>query len=425
VLLSLWHYNYWKFVTLTFKILAMDYKAIKIACKENDELITNLVDKFLIYYAAAHNKLEVEMERSFDTYNHVALTHNEEWIKRSKAQFLAHRIFKKGGLVKSFLKHPTLKSLTINESRYLEFQTENPWRFSFSIIKKRRAANFFLMEDVFSNEEFLLYSPSVEILQKEQPVVLWFNLITYNGYCWQTYGVVSHFKSFEPDDIFFFATELNPAISNDAEILKNIEQNPVPYMMLYLGSEDPMIFNHYDQLVNLTAEYELDSMNTKKLTKNFKSEYNNGVYRLSLKTWHKPPHFAQVFFDENKGLVLLSAMTDRGFDALVSALNGFGFDFSKEPFIRVNISMLNVASEILKKKIRLIEYEDMFSKKTSVSDQKNLEKIDLMLRSVLPDINANREIDIEQIADAAGVDIRIARKLINDLKRAREGGSMA
>jgi hypothetical protein len=87
--------------------------------------------------------------------------------------------------------------------------------------------------------------------------------------------------------------------------------------------------------------------------------------------------------------------------------------------------MLNVASEILKKKIRLVEYEDLFSKKTSVSDQKNLEKINLMLRSVLPDINANREIDIEQIADAAGVDIKIARKLINDLKRAREGGTMA
>ena len=46
--------------------------------------------------------------------------------------------------------------------------------------------------------------------------------------------------------------------------------------------------------------------------------------------------------------------------------------------------MLNVASEILKKKIRLVEYEDLFSKKTSVSDQKNL---------------------------------------INDLKRARMGGS--
>jgi hypothetical protein len=403
----------------------MDYKAIKIVCKENDELITNLVDKFLIYYAVGRNDLEAEMEDKFDTYRHTTQLFNEEWVNRSKAQFLAHRIFKKGGLIKSFLKHPALKSLTINERRFLEFQTENPWRFSFSIIKKRQAANFFLMEDVFSNEEFLLHSPSVEFLQKEQPVVLWFNLITYNGSCWQTYGLVSHFKSFEPDDIFFFATELHPAISNESELLENIEQNPVPYMMLLLGSENPMIFNQHDQLVNVTAEYELDSMNTKKLTKHFKSEYNNGVYRLSLKTWYKPPHFAQVFFDENKGLILLSAMTDRGFDALVSALNGFGFDISEEPFIRVNISMLNVASEILKKKIRLVEYEDLFSKKTSVSDQKNLEKINLMLRSVLPDINANREIDIEQIADEAGVDIKIARKLINDLKRAREGGTMA
>ena len=45
----------------------------------------------------------------------------------------------------------------------------------------------------------------------------------------------------------------------------------------------------------------------------------------------------------------------------------------------------------------------------------------MVLRSVLPDINANREIDIEQLADEAGVDIKIARKLINDLKRSRNG----
>jgi len=73
----------------------MNYKAIKLACQENDELISNVVDKFLIYYAAAHNKLEVEMERKFDAYDHVTLSCQEEWIKRSKAQFLAHRIFKK------------------------------------------------------------------------------------------------------------------------------------------------------------------------------------------------------------------------------------------------------------------------------------------------------------------------------------------
>lgn len=400
----------------------MNFKEIKLACQENDELITNVVDKFLIYYAAAHNKLEVEMEREFDAYNHVTLTYQEEWIKRSKAQFLAHRIFKKGGLIKGFLKHPALNSLTVTERRFLEFQSENPWRFSFSIIKKRQAANFFLMEDVFSNEEFLLFSPSVEFIQKEQPVILWFNLITYNGSCWQTYGFVSHFKSFEPDDIFFFATELNPKISDETDLLEHIEQDPVPYMLLYTGSEIPMIFNQQDQLVNVIAEYELASLNTKNLTKSFKSEYHNGVYCMSLKNWAKPPHFAQVFFDENKGSIMLSAMTDRGFDALVTALNGFGYDFSEDPFIRVNISMLNVASEILKKKIRLVEYEDLFSKKTSESDHKNLEKINLLLRSVLPDINANREIDIEQLADAAGVDIKIARKLINDLKRARKGG---
>jgi hypothetical protein len=78
--------------------------------------------------------------------------------------------------------------------------------------------------------------------------------------------------------------------------------------------------------------------------------------------------------------------------------------------------MISTASDILKRKIRLIEYEDLFSKETSQPDQENLDKINTLLRLVLPDINAGRKPDIKGLAKKAGVDIKTAKDLIKQIR---------
>jgi hypothetical protein len=165
----------------------------------------------------------------------------------------------------------------------------------------------------------------------------------------------------------------------------------------------------------VTAEYDMDTLNTKDLTKSFTTEYNKGVYRLSLKSWNEQPHFSQAYFDENKKIILLTSMTDRGFRALAAGLNEYGFNFSVDPFLRVNITMIITASDILKKKIRINEYEDLFSKETSPALQEDLDKINTFLRMVMPEINSGRKPDIEALAVKAGVDIKTAKDLIKNV----------
>src|SRR3546814_8337862 len=94
------------------------------------------------------------------------------------------------------------------------------------------------MQDVFTSQKFLLYSTGVTQILSEHPVALWFNLIAFNGMCWQSYGPIGHYQSFRPDDIRYYASELNPRewFENDAEIIENVERNPLPYMMLMNGA---------------------------------------------------------------------------------------------------------------------------------------------------------------------------------------------
>jgi hypothetical protein len=52
----------------------------------------------------------------------------------------------------------------------------------------------------------------------------------FNGACWQTFGPVVPFRSFQPDDIFFFATELNLFIETEEDLMADVEENPFPYL---------------------------------------------------------------------------------------------------------------------------------------------------------------------------------------------------
>ncbi len=330
-----------------------------------------------------------------------------------KAQYLAHEIFKLNGSIKKLLNHAELQRLSREERNYLQLQAKQPWRFSFSVITDKQVSDFYVMEDVFTGEQFTLFSPGTTDLIRKQSPILWFNLIGYNGACWQSYGPIGAYNGFEPDDIYFFATELRPEIENENEIMEDLESNPVPYMMLLSGANYPLTFHKKDQWIQVMSEFDMQEINTKELRKSFKTEYSNGVYRFTLKEWGEHPHFANAYFDERKKVILFHAMTDRGFNALVTAINGYGYSFPDDPFTRVNTSMMVTVKNILKKDIVLNKYDTLFHIESSKEVQGELDKVNAFITMVLPDINAGRKPDIEELAKKAGVDVETARDLIS------------
>ncbi len=392
-----------------------DFKAIRVICKENSRISGRVIDGFLIGYAANHQNLERKLTRQFDLFRHVTRKFEKEWVGLLQAQFIAHRIFRKKGLINTFLNHPALKKLNTEEMDYLQTNAKQAWRFSFSVIIEKPEEDFFEMEDILSGEQYTLFSPGItQLTQKERPV-LWLNLIGFNGMCWQSFGPIGAYKGFDPDDIFFFATELRPDIEDENDIQEDIDNNPIPYLMLLSGANYPLTFHKKDQMVQAMSEFDLDEINTKELKKSFKSEYIEGVYRFTLNDWGEHPHFSNAYFDERKKIIVLSAMTDRGFRALVSGINAYGYSFPDEPFIRVNTSMLVTAKNILKKELILNEYDGLFHIEPSKEEQGELDKLNAFMAMILPDINSGRKPDIELMAKKAGLDIETARDLVKQV----------
>ena len=323
-----------------------------------------------------------------------------------------HRVFKADGLLRKYLNHVEIKRRPLDEQEFLTAQLAQPWRFSFSRIIENPAPDFYQMKDVFSGESFLLYSRSTTQTLENQTPALWFNLIAFNGTCWQTFGPVSSYQRFDEDDIFFFATEVNFDIEDEDMLRQDVERNPVPYMLLLTGSRFPVTFNKKDELLILSSDHDLESLDTEALKENFRVEYNSGVYRLSLKRWDAMPHFAVAYYDEEEAVLMLTSMTERGFDALTQKLNVYNLGLPTESQIRIHPTMLVTAERIFNRKLELNPYEKLFITESSPEVNEEIEKMNLFLQLALPAINAGKKPDVAALAKQAGVDVALAEQLV-------------
>jgi hypothetical protein len=370
-----------------------------------------------MYYAAEQFNLEREVSKAFSRYRHFIRDAPESWINTMMGQYIVHRIFQDGGLINRIINHRALSHLDEEEMAFLRKNQATPWRFSFSEIIANPGPDFYEMEDVFSGDSFLLYSPGISKVLQESDPLLWFNLISYNGACWETYGVINSFQSFEPEDILFYASQLNPKkwIESPDQLIELVSKDPIPYMLLFLKSHLPLVFKGDDQFVRLIGEFLDDSFDTSALNDAFTVEYAHDIYRLSLKDWSEFPHFSTAYYDEKEQLLCLTAMTDRGYDNLVDVFNDCGYKLPYNPDLRVNMAMLNTVQEILRKKIKLNHYETLFEVTRPDDETVQIDNLNKMLAAILPDLNAGIKPDIKNLAQQYNVDEDSARELINQL----------
>lgn len=394
-----------------------DFQYITSICEENSRLESNVVDNFLLAYSDFRNRTSFDMDRRLKAFRKVAKTIQEEYVNMFRAQYMAHRIFRQNGLLRKYLNHSDLKELPIDERAYLENQLANPWKFSFAIIKNQPSKDFFEMWDVFTEEEYLLYSPGITTTLEERKPILWFNLIAFNGYCWQTYGPIIGYSGFTPDDIFFFATELRPGkyFDSDEAIYKDIEADPVPYMMLMTGSAYPLTFRGKDVILHLVADYETARFDLSRMKEHFKINKRDGIFRFSLKGHEEGFPYSNAYYDEKMGRVLLYSMTDRGFEELATTFNHYGFNFDEEPDIRVTLNMYMTAERILEKSIVLNPYEEIFSDNEEVDKEtsEGLKRANHFLSLVMEDVNEGRTPDIGNFAAQAGLETDEAWEIYN------------
>ena len=389
-----------------------DYNYLLERCNYVNKISAALIDEFLVYYAAKMDKVDREFESRISRFKEIEKAMPSNWKALIKAQYIAQRIFRQQGLIHKYLNHSAVKARNAEEQEFLRSMAASPWRFSFCEIIANPAPDFYEMEDVFTAEIFELYSPAITRTLSERPVLLWFPLIGNNGACWQTYGPVTAFQSFNADDIFFYATELNPLIESDAELMADLDDNPVRYMILVYGSNFPLVAQQGYEVVHVTAEESVNGFNVQALRKDFRVEYAEGVFKLSHGVWSEPPHFAEAYHEEASGKLFLSAFTDKGYRELSTILNTHGMNVPTEPEIRLHMPMVSVIEKVLKRKLEINPYSRLFETRTSPESEAQMSKLNQLLALALPFINSGQQPDVDALAKEAGVDPEQAKELL-------------
>ncbi len=399
----------------TIFLTMKNHAAIKAVCQSNSDFTSEILDDFLLHYAADKDKLGKEVDQRLRTYRHVIQGMDKAWVNLIKSQYIMHRVFKKGGLIHKYLKHAALARLPEQGRKWLEEQAAEPWKFSFSRIVESPEADFYTMEDLFTGEQYLLYSTGVSRILQQGEVVSWFNLIGYNGDCWQAFGPISAYRSFAMDDIFFFATELDPRITSDEELMADVSKNPVPYMMLYCRSNYPLTAHEGEILELIITEIEEVDLVLDKLDEDFEMDRVQSVYQLRLKNWENKPHFAVAYYDSKEQFLQVTAMTQKGYAKLVAAFQKQGIQVADFADIYVRPSMLTAAREILKRPIELLPLELLFEKEVDPQTEEELDKINQFLALAMPDLNSGKEPDLEALAAQVGLDLEANRETLQGI----------
>ena len=416
----------------------MNYSSIENHCKAKAAVSASAIDRKIMYHAAARYGLDKKFDQELKKYPKVVKATDEAAINYMKAMYITKQIFGEKGLIHGYIEKGQLREYTDAEKTFLIEASQHAWKWSYAVIKENPSPNFFVMTDVFSDEEYLLYSPSMQnILVTERPE-MWFNLIGFNGQCCQTFGMLYSFTSLTRNDIYYFATEVDRPVDTDQEILDIIDKTPIPFLLLYNFSRIPIVVSR-DHVVRYFYSIEdCKEIPIDKFKKNFRISSHYPYLVMELLTHETFPHFARAIFNQDLEEIDLISMTSEGFHALQQALAAKGLLFSEAPQVIVSPEMKEIVKRILGREMDILMFSNIIEKAeakhllaqitkhpakvdnepddTDDLEEATVAQINSFMGALIPIINTRKPVDIEALAKAHGLTIKDATKLYNHMK---------
>ena len=395
----------------------MDYSSLIKKCSKVSDFSEPILNR-IMYYAAERNKLDQRFDLLVKRHKNVFGRLGKANQAMFKTQYVIHELFKNEGLIHKYLNHAQIKALPKEEYEYIKAQAANPWRFTYWFVRSNPYPDFFESVDIITGEEFLLYSPGASRTLGEQNVLTFGGLISSNGDCYQTYGPLMGFGSFQADDIFFYAGELDPTMETIEELTDLIEKDLFSFLLLSVYSAIPMVQHHGHEILFVLSTIDAEDFDMDSWKGAFRVEYAEEVFKMSLIELEGFPHYACIYFDEQQEEMTISAMTDFGYDRLVAELIRMGIDAPPEPYIRLHVSMKSAIEEITGHDPELLPHEGLFSQESpGQEDSPELDAINKFLAELMPAINSRTKFDLDKLITRTGADPDAAKDIYKDLMK--------
>ncbi len=338
-------------------------------------------------------------------------------------QYIANQILKEGGLINKYLKEMDFPGPTDQGIQYLKGFLKHPMRYIFFEIMEELGHDLYEVWNPFTEEELLVYSPAMTTTIKEAGgiISIWLIMGNYNGKCFETYGPVIPFKALTFFDIDYFALHNNFNLYREKNgISKDLNQNPVPYLMLVNGCELAMIANRGEDFLYFLKAKELNSLpDHNRLKKNFAIEYKEDIYKLTPHGYGEFPHFARAYFIEESSELKLLSFSETGFEEMIKAFEIHGITVEDNPDFILHPYTPNLTSMILDidaSPDQFVEiFEDAEGENTPEEDEQ-LESLNELMGLIVEAYNNGIKPNLKKYADEVGVPEEVAEQLYKVLK---------
>lgn len=396
-----------------------DFSKLRAYCIEKSDLSAKVIDQFLVDLAGRKNNNEDKMLRALKPFASIVKKWDDEVVPYFMGEYLILQILQKDGLIHSYLNHASVLKRPAAEQEFLHLLAKEPAVLSFFTILSNPSPDFFTALDLFTGEEFMFYSPATQQTPEEERKGMWFTLRANIGPCWLFYGININLPGLTPDDIYFYATEIDPEVETNEDLMAQAHSKPFHYFMLFDLNYYPALTMQQHHMRFVTADDVTNLPPKKELEARFETETREQVTRMILLGEEEENGARTVtgeaFFDRGTGELHRSAFSIAQFDMLTEELKKAGFDIPDEPTVSVAPQMLSFAGEILKRQIILNPYGDLFDDDDELDEEGELlmAKMNAFTSELAVLINQNITPDLDALADEFELPHDSARHLYN------------
>lgn len=378
-------------------------ESIEKRVKSSQNVVEKLIPDLLDIYDRKENAMK-KLIRKMDKYRKVIKKTDERIIERIPDTIFCHQLFKNGGKIHNYLKHPRIKNMSDEERAFIEYSIEDPWEFVICSFKKVITGDFLEMVDEVKDEPFMVYSPGISSLLKEVGEdVLFFFLRSFNGECYETYGNIAYFKSFFPQDFIYFAKLQDSSVETMEDVGRHIEKYPLSYLFLINFADIPLLAMGKKKELNVFCRSDIKyyDFDRKKFEKSFIIQEKNGIYHLKRKMPAKQINKSDIYYNSRKKELTVKSMTQEEFEKVSK------YFLQDRDFLEIQYSavagMVHAASEILGKDKSRIEYSKLFKTELKPEEKEEMDKVNSFLSEVVTSRNEGTLVDIRKTAQKYGI----------------------
>lgn len=385
-------------------------------CRQISEILESL-EKHIFLWDYHKEKQFKKFQSEFKKYSSILDELPDNWENMATGQYVLGKILGNPGILKKFF-NQNREYLSREEKETVRFFLENPWFYSvFSVINLLNDG-FLEIRDIATQQPLLINSENITRMHREG-IRMFLCLLFNNGKCHQTYGIIHSFQGFDAADLHSFARMASYLFREKGDLSRAVGHKPLPFFLLDRYARAPVTVHKNKKIRYCFHSIKAPGFNPEEYPQILKIQEKKNLQKCALRG-NREPFFPKIlYFDKQKRLLHIMAPGIEGYRSIRSMLKN-RYPLPAAPDWDCSPMMLSAIEGILGLKPPSASLEQAFETATDPGIEKELAKMNAMIKEMAAMRNRGKEYSLEKLAREHHIPMETARQMQKTLDQVDE-----